>query len=110
MLPFYTTWKRQKIIVFLSFSGGIEMDHWAKMGKCKATPVWFIVPRARLTLIFQKSTQKRLYIVSTFLSNPSFVYLYNNSLCINLFLVAYGQLLNPRTDIKESTFECGERT
>ena len=29
---FYTPWKRQKTKGFLTFSGGIEMWHWAKMG------------------------------------------------------------------------------
>ena len=32
MLNFYTPWKRQKTFGFLTFSGGIEMKHWAKMG------------------------------------------------------------------------------
>ena len=30
---FYTPWKRQKNYGFLTFSGGIEMWHWTKMGK-----------------------------------------------------------------------------
>ena len=29
---FYTPWKRQKTKGFLTFSGGIEMWHWIKMG------------------------------------------------------------------------------
>ena len=29
---FYTPWKRQKIKGFLTFSGGIQMERWAKMG------------------------------------------------------------------------------
>ena len=29
---FYTPWKRQKTKAFLTFSGGIEMWHWTKMG------------------------------------------------------------------------------
>ena len=29
---FYTPWKRQKAFGFLTFSGGIEMWHWTKMG------------------------------------------------------------------------------
>ena len=29
---FYTLWKRQKTFGFLTFSGGIEMWHWTKMG------------------------------------------------------------------------------
>ena len=29
---FYTKWKRQKTKGFLTFSGGIEMWHWTKMG------------------------------------------------------------------------------
>ena len=29
---FYTPWKRQKNKGFLTFSGGIEMRHWTKMG------------------------------------------------------------------------------
>ena len=32
MFSFYTPRKRQKIKGFLKFSGGIEMDHWIKMG------------------------------------------------------------------------------
>ena len=32
MFHFYTTWKRQKTFGFLTFSRGIEMEHWAKMG------------------------------------------------------------------------------
>ena len=32
MFHFYTPWKRQKIFGFLTFSGGIELKHWAKMG------------------------------------------------------------------------------
>ena len=31
MLHFYTPWKRQKTIGFLTFSGGIEMWHWTKI-------------------------------------------------------------------------------
>ena len=31
---FYTPWKRQKTKDFLTFSGGIEMWHWTKMGYC----------------------------------------------------------------------------
>ena len=33
MSHFYTPWKRQKTIGFLTFSGGIEMWHWTKLGK-----------------------------------------------------------------------------
>ena len=29
---FYTPWKRQESKDFLTFSGGIEMWHWTKMG------------------------------------------------------------------------------
>ena len=32
MLHLYTPWKCQKSIGFLTFSGGIEMWHWTKMG------------------------------------------------------------------------------
>ena len=32
MFDFYTHWKRQKAKGFLTFSGGIKMDYWAKMG------------------------------------------------------------------------------
>ena len=28
---FYTSWKHQKTKGFLTFSGGVEMDYWAKM-------------------------------------------------------------------------------
>ena len=32
MSHFYTPWKRKKILGFLTFSGGIEMWRWTKMG------------------------------------------------------------------------------
>ena len=32
MSHFYTPWKRQKIIGFPMFSGGMEMWHWTKIG------------------------------------------------------------------------------
>ena len=32
MFHFYTAWKRQKIKGFLTFSKGVEMKHWSKMG------------------------------------------------------------------------------
>ena len=32
MPHFYTPWKRQKTYGFLTFSGGIEMWHWTKIG------------------------------------------------------------------------------
>ena len=32
MFHFYNLWKRQKIFGFLTFSGGIEMEQWAKTG------------------------------------------------------------------------------
>ena len=32
MFPFYTPWKRQKTFDFLTFSGGIEREHWPEMG------------------------------------------------------------------------------
>ena len=32
MFQFYTPWKRQKTFGFLTFSGGIEMERWVKMG------------------------------------------------------------------------------
>ena len=32
MFPFYTPWKRQKTFGFLTFSGGIESEHWPEMG------------------------------------------------------------------------------
>ena len=32
MFHFYTPWKRQKTFSFLTFSGVIEMEHWAKIG------------------------------------------------------------------------------
>ena len=32
MSHFYTPWKRQKTCGFLTFSGGIEMWHWTKIG------------------------------------------------------------------------------
>ena len=35
MFHFLTPWKRQKIFGLLTFSGGIEMEHWAKMGLAK---------------------------------------------------------------------------
>ena len=32
MLYFCNSWKRHKTFGFLTFPGGIEMEHWAKMG------------------------------------------------------------------------------
>ena len=29
----YNSWKRQKISTFLTFLGGIEVEHWRKMGQ-----------------------------------------------------------------------------
>ena len=29
---FYVPWKRQQTFGFLTFSGGVELVHWAKMG------------------------------------------------------------------------------
>ena len=31
MFNFYTSWKRQEAKGFLTFSGGIKMEHWLKM-------------------------------------------------------------------------------
>ena len=31
MLHFYILWKRQKTFGFLTFSGGIEMEHWREI-------------------------------------------------------------------------------
>ena len=31
MFHFHTSWKRQKSFNFLTFSGGVEMEHWAKL-------------------------------------------------------------------------------
>ena len=31
MFHFYTPWKRQKTSGILTFSGGIELEHWFKM-------------------------------------------------------------------------------
>ena len=30
---FYTPWKRQKTFDFVTYSGGIGMEHWTKMGE-----------------------------------------------------------------------------
>ena len=32
MFHLYTPWKRQKASAFLTFSGGIEIEHWLKNG------------------------------------------------------------------------------
>ena len=32
MFYFYTPWNRQKTKGFLTYSGGIEMEHWSKNG------------------------------------------------------------------------------
>ena len=32
MFYFYTPWKCQKTLDFQTFPGGIEIEHWAKMG------------------------------------------------------------------------------
>ena len=42
MLHFYTPWKRQKIKDFLTFPGGVEMEHWVKMGST-ITDTWYNV-------------------------------------------------------------------
>ena len=63
---FYTSWKRQKIYGFLTFSGGIVMWHWTKMGLLfsrkwlfirssqinfvKVTRWWFVISRCFLIL------------------------------------------------------------
>ena len=39
MFYFYIPWKRQKTIGFLMFSGGIEMEHWAKMAE-SSSQIW----------------------------------------------------------------------
>ena len=33
VFPFYTRWKHQKTRGFVTFSGGIEGEHWPEMGK-----------------------------------------------------------------------------
>ena len=38
MFHFYTPWKRQKTKGFLTFSGGIEMEHWHEMGQSVECP------------------------------------------------------------------------
>ena len=35
MSHFYTPWKRQKTVGFLTFSASIDMWHWTKMGWCQ---------------------------------------------------------------------------
>ena len=48
-IQFYTPWKRQKTFGFLMFSGGIEMEHRAKVGfkeekvKLKKNYVRFVI-------------------------------------------------------------------
>ena len=32
LFHFYTPWKHKKTFAFLMFSGGIEVEHWLKMG------------------------------------------------------------------------------
>ena len=32
MFYFYSLWKRQETFSFLTFSGGVEMEHWANRG------------------------------------------------------------------------------
>ena len=32
MFHFYTVWKRQKSLGFLTFLGGIKMEYWFEMG------------------------------------------------------------------------------
>ena len=32
MFDFYTPWKHQKTEGFMTFLGGIEVEHWLKMG------------------------------------------------------------------------------
>ena len=50
---FYTSWKRQKTYGILTFSGGIEMWHWTKMGKWSSIFVnfkgnWETISNARV--------------------------------------------------------------
>ena len=44
MFDFYTPWKRQG---FLSFSGGIDMEHWAKMASYSCAWVEYTYPNQK---------------------------------------------------------------
>ena len=54
MLHFCNPWKRQKTKGFLTFSGGIEMEHWAKMSYDK--------------------NQNKLYLILTSFHEEIFIY------------------------------------
>ena len=41
MIHFYAPWKRQKTFGFQTFSRGIEMENWAKMGLSPVSPKYF---------------------------------------------------------------------
>ena len=51
MFHFYTPWKRQKTYGFLTFSWGIEMEHWAKTG-WSSRHVLYIQDSVQLSEIF----------------------------------------------------------
>ena len=57
MFYFYTPWKRQKTSDFLTFSGGIEIEHWLKMSEIM---LMFIYVKKNLN---QKTQHKRVDIV-----------------------------------------------
>ena len=44
MFHFYTPWKCQKMFDFPTFSGGIEKEHWTKMGQKSSTRETYLAP------------------------------------------------------------------
>ena len=52
---FYTPWKHQKTFGFLTFSGGIEMWHWTKMGEWKTSFFVQWVNRKFVAIVLQYS-------------------------------------------------------
>ena len=52
VFQFYTRWKSQKTKGFLTFSGGIEMEHWAKMGKKILVILDLLLRRTLVNLCF----------------------------------------------------------
>ena len=69
MLHFYTSWKRQNIFS-LSFSEGIEMDHWAQMG----TQSWRNNQNIFMRKFIFNKTYYKVHEFNPLLPNGKFIY------------------------------------
>ena len=69
---------------------------------------WNDFSTSPLDLDFLKIIDKKLYIVNKFLVKSSFVYLYYSFLCVDLFFNYIKWTNELCTNIKKSTFQCGE--